>query len=142
MEVVTVKLKLGTRAVKARPRGYEPTKSTWLAGCMAALAPSDSVFMDFEALWASPATGIPKSLSVTDYQAIYLQIQMSPAVISLHEAEVSHSLAAMCLGKLDLVQEHSYMALAPGSQEVLTFVAPEGLYAPPHGFEGTSNANF
>ena len=54
VEPMRVQLKPGATTVKAKPRRYDPGKSSWLASCMAALLAFGLVFINVQAVWSSP----------------------------------------------------------------------------------------
>ena len=65
VEPMRVQLKPQAQAVKARPRRYDPVKTGWLASCIAALVAFGLLVRNIQAVWASPATAVPKrTLSV------------------------------------------------------------------------------
>ena len=73
VEPMRVQLKPGATTVKAKPRRYDPVKSSWLASCMAALLAFGLVFINVQAVWSSPAMAVPKGDSfrlVSDYKAV------------------------------------------------------------------------
>ena len=79
-----VQLKPGATTVKAKPRRYDPGKSSWLASCMAALMAFGLVFINVQAVWSSPAMAVPKGDSfrlVSDYKAVNEQVEKSPGVM-------------------------------------------------------------
>ena len=55
-----VQLKPGASAVKAKPRRYDPVKTSRLATCVAALLPFGFVFRNLQAVWSSPAMAVTK----------------------------------------------------------------------------------
>ena len=57
---VRVQLKPGASAVKAKPRRYDPVKTSWLASCVAALLAFGLVFRNLQAVWSSSAMAVPK----------------------------------------------------------------------------------
>ena len=66
---------------------------------------------------------------VSDYQAVNSQVEQSPGVMSNQE-DMRELLEAKCFGKLDLLQGYWQMPSAPEAQEVITVVAPDGLFTP------------
>ena len=46
--------------MKAKPRRYDPVKTSWLASCVAALLAFRLVFRNLQAVWSSPAMAVPK----------------------------------------------------------------------------------
>ncbi|CAM9632726.1 unnamed protein product [Sphacelaria rigidula] len=48
VEPMRVTLKPGAAAVKAKPREYDPVKSSWLASCMGAFVAFGSVFTNLQ----------------------------------------------------------------------------------------------
>ena len=59
-----VQLKTGAFAVKAKPRRYDPVKTSWLASCVAALLAFGLVFRNLQAVGSSTAMTVPKKHSV------------------------------------------------------------------------------
>ena len=55
-----VQLKPGASTVKARPRRYDPVKTSWLASCVAALLAFGIVFRHLQAVDSSTAMAVPK----------------------------------------------------------------------------------
>ena len=120
------------QAVKARPRRYDPVKTGGLASCIAALAVFGLIVRNIQAVWASPAMAVPTRDTfrlVSDYQAVNSQVEQSPGVMSNQE-DMRELLEAKCFGKLDLLQGYWQMPSAPEAQEVITVVAPDGLFTP------------
>ena len=73
VEPVRVQLKPGASAVKAKPRRYDPVKTSRLASCVAAMLAFGLVFQTLQAVWSTPAMAVPKNdsfLSVSDYKAV------------------------------------------------------------------------
>ena len=60
VEPMRVQLKPGASAVKAKPRRYDPVKTSWLASCVAALLAFGLVLRNLQAVWSSPAMAVPK----------------------------------------------------------------------------------
>ena len=70
--------------MKAKPRRYDPVKTSWLASCVAALLAFGLVFRNLQAVWSSPAMAVPKKDSfrwVSDYKAVNEQVEKSPGVM-------------------------------------------------------------
>jgi len=61
VEPLKVTLKRDAQPVKARPRSYNPQKSSWIAACFATLVALGLVFVNMQAIWASPAMFVPKA---------------------------------------------------------------------------------
>ena len=64
VEQLRVQLKPGASAVKAKPRRYDPVKTSWLASCVAALLAFELLFRNLQAVGSSPAMAVPKRDSV------------------------------------------------------------------------------
>ena len=80
-----VHLKPQAQAVKARPRRYDPVKTGWLASFIAALGAFGLLVRNTQAVWASPATAVPKRDTfrlVSDYQAVNAQVEQTPKVMT------------------------------------------------------------
>ena len=60
VEPMRVQMKPGASAVKAKPRRYDPVKTSWLASCVAALLAFGLVFRNLQAVWSSSAMAVPK----------------------------------------------------------------------------------
>ena len=60
VEPMRIQLKPGAPAVKAKPRWYDPVKTSWLASCVAAPLAFGLVFRNLQAVWSSPAMAVPK----------------------------------------------------------------------------------
>ncbi|CAN0485958.1 unnamed protein product, partial [Hapterophycus canaliculatus] len=60
VEPMRVQLKPQAKAVKGKPRRYNPVKTGWLASCIAALVAFGLLVHNIQAVWASPATAVPK----------------------------------------------------------------------------------
>ena len=60
VEPMRVQLKPGASAVKAKPRRYDPVKTSWLASCVTALLAFGLVFRNLQAVWSSLAKVVPK----------------------------------------------------------------------------------
>ncbi|CAN0174500.1 unnamed protein product, partial [Scytosiphon promiscuus] len=60
VEPMKVQLKPQAKAVKAKPRRYNPVKTGWLASCIAALVAFGLLVHNIQAVWASPAMAVPK----------------------------------------------------------------------------------
>ena len=72
-----VQLKPGASVVKAKPRRYDPVKTSWLASCVAVLLSFGLVFRNLKAVLSSPAMAVPKQDSfrlVSDYKAVNEQV--------------------------------------------------------------------
>ena len=72
VEPMHVQLKPGASAVKAKPRRYDPVKTSWLASYVAALLAFGLVFRNLQAVWSCPAMAVPKKdyfRLVSDYKA-------------------------------------------------------------------------
>ena len=72
-----VHLKPEVSTVKAKPRRYDPVKTSWLALCVAALLAFGLVFRNLQAVWSSPAMTVPKKNSfrlMSDYKAVNEQV--------------------------------------------------------------------
>ena len=99
MEPMRVQLKPGSSAVKAKPRRYDPVKTSWLASCVSALLAFGLVFQN-QAVWSSPAMAVPKKDSfrlVSDYKAVNEQMEKSPGVMPNQEADMVDLLSARFL---------------------------------------------
>ncbi|CAN0492248.1 unnamed protein product, partial [Hapterophycus canaliculatus] len=73
MEPMRVQLKPHAKAVKGKPRRYNPVKTGWLASCIAAVVAFGLLVHNIQAVWASPAMAVPKRDAfrlVSDYQAV------------------------------------------------------------------------
>ncbi|CAN0493582.1 unnamed protein product, partial [Hapterophycus canaliculatus] len=106
VEPMRVQWKPQVKAVKSKPRRYNPMKTGWLASCIAALVAFDLLVHNIQAVWASPAMAVPKRDTfrlVSDYQAVNSQVEQSPAVMPNHE-DMRDLLGAKYFGKLDLLQ--------------------------------------
>ena len=117
-----VQLKPGTSAVKAKPRRYDPVKSSWLASCVAALLAFGLVFRNLQVVWSSPAMAVPKQDSfrlMSDYKAVNEQVEKSPGVMPNQEADMVDLLSARFFGELDLLQGYWQMPLAEEAREIL-----------------------
>ena len=80
-----VQLKPGASAVKAKPRRYDPVKTSWLASCVVALLAFGLVFRNLQAVWSIPAMAVPKKdlfRLVSDYKACLLYTSPSPRDLS------------------------------------------------------------
>ncbi|CAN0043371.1 unnamed protein product [Sphacelaria rigidula] len=105
-----VTLKPGAAAVKAKPRRYDPVKSSWLASGMGALVAFGLVFRNLQAVWSSPAMAVAKKDSfrlVSDYGATNDQVEKSPGVMPSQESDMIDLSSARCFGKSDLLQGNS-----------------------------------
>ena len=60
VEPMRVQMKPGASAVKAKPRRYDPVKTSWLAWCVVALLAFRLVFRNLQAVWSSPEMAVPK----------------------------------------------------------------------------------
>ena len=58
VEPMRVQLKPGASAAKAKPRRYDPVKTSWLASFVAALLAFGLVFRNLQAVWSSPALAV------------------------------------------------------------------------------------
>ncbi|CAM9924409.1 unnamed protein product, partial [Sphacelaria rigidula] len=97
VEPMRVTLKPGAAAVKAKPRRYDPVKSSWLASCMGALVAFGLVFRNLQAVWSSPAMAGPKKDSfrlVSDYGAVNHQVEKPPGVMPNQESDMIDPLSA------------------------------------------------
>ena len=142
VETMRLTLKPQAKAVKAKPRRYDPVKTGWIATCITALLAFGLVFKNIQAVWASPAMAVPKRDTfrlVSDYQAVNAQIEQFPGGMPSQE-DMKELLGANCFGKLDLLQGYWQMPLAPDAQEVFTIAAPEGLFTPTRVPQGVLNA--
>ena len=91
----------------ARPRVYNPIKTTWLAACMASLAGLGLVFLNIQAVWASAAIDTPKKggvRMVSDFRAANLQVEKVPGLTPDQEANMAKLSEARFEGSLDLLQ--------------------------------------
>ena len=143
VEPMRVQLKPGATTVKAKPRRYDPGKSSWLASCMAALMAFGLVFINVQAVWSSPAMAVPKGDSfrlVSDYKAVNEQVEKSPGVMPNQESDMLDLLSAKFFGKLDLLQGYWQMPLAEEAQEIFTITTPFGMYTPRRVPQGVLNA--
>ena len=57
VEPMHVQLKPGASAVKAKPRRYDPVKTSWWASCVAALLAFGLVFRNLQAVWFQSGDG-------------------------------------------------------------------------------------
>ena len=90
VEPKRVQLERGASAVNAKPRRYDPVKTSWLASCVAALLAFGLVFRNLQVVWSSPAMAVPKYYSfrlVSDYKAVNEQVT-SPGVMPNQEADM------------------------------------------------------
>ena len=126
VEPMRVQLKPGASAVKAKPRRYDPVKTSWLASCVAALLAFGLVFRNLQAVWSSPAMAVPKKDSfrlVSDYKAVNEQVEKSPGVMPNQEADMVDLLSARFFDKSDLLQGYWQMPLAEEAREMGLFAA-------------------
>ena len=97
-----VQLKSGASALKAKPRRYDPVKTSWLASCVTALLAFGLVFRNLQAVWSRPAMAVPKKDSfrlVSDYKAVNEHVEKSPGVMPNQEAEMFDLSSARFFGK-------------------------------------------
>eukprot|EP00903_Cladosiphon_okamuranus_P015275 g14116.t1 len=134
----------GSRAVKARPREYNPEKTMWLTSCLATLVALGMLFLNPQAVWASAVMALPKSGGtyrlVSDFRAVNKVVEKNPGVMPNLEASMQRLGKATCYGSLDMLQGYWQMPLAPASQEIFTIVGPGGLYTPTRVPQGVLNA--
>ena len=89
VEPMRVQLKPGASAVKAKPRRYDPVKTSWLASCVAALLAFGLVFRNLQEVWSSPAMVVPKMDSFRLVsKAVNEQVEKSPGVMPNQEADM------------------------------------------------------
>eukprot|EP00752_Nemacystus_decipiens_P002718 g2537.t1 len=107
----------GARAVKARLRTYNPTKTAWWTLCLTTLVAMGMLFLNPQAVWASAAMVLEKSGGkhrlVSDFRAINKTVEKSPAPMPNQEAEMQRMGQATCYGSLDMLQGYWQMPLAP-----------------------------
>ena len=128
-----VQLKPGASAVKAKPRWYDPVKTSWLASCAAALLVFGLVFRNLQAVWSSPAMAVPKKdsfLVVSDSKAVNEQVEKSQGVMPNQEADMVDLLSGRFVRKLNLNQGYWQMPLAEEAREIFTITTPFGLFIP------------
>ena len=97
VEPMRVQLKPRTSAVKAKPRRYDPVKTSWLASCGEALLAFGLVFRNLQAVWSSPVMAVPKQDSLNDYKAVNEQVEKSSGVMPNQEADMVDLLSARVL---------------------------------------------
>ena len=97
VEPMHVQLKPGASAVKAKPRRYDPVKTSWLASCVAALLAFGLVLRNLQAVWSGPAMALPKndSFRLVSYKAVNEQVEKSPGVMPNQEADMVDLLSAL-----------------------------------------------
>eukprot|EP00903_Cladosiphon_okamuranus_P006086 g5996.t1 len=143
VEPMRVQRKSGARAVKARPRTYNPAKTAWLTTCLATLVAMGLLYLNKQAVWASAVMATPKKNSyrmVGDFRGVNNAVEKSPGVMPNREESMHRLSEATCYGSLDMLQGYWQMPLAPDSQEIFTIVGPGGLYTPTRVPQGVLNA--
>eukprot|EP00752_Nemacystus_decipiens_P002232 g2117.t1 len=140
----------GARAVKARSRTYNPTKTTWLTLCLTTLVAMEMLFLNPQAVWASAAMALEKSGGKhrlvskhrlgSDFRAVNRTVEKSPAPMPNQEAEMLRMGQATCYGSLAMWQGYWQMPLAPESQQMFTIASPGGLITPTLVPQGVLNA--
>ena len=103
-----VQLKPGTSAVKAKPRRYDPVKTSWLASFVAALLAFGFVSRNPQAVRSSPAMAVPKKDS-------FCLVSNYKAVMPNQEAGMVDLLSSRFFGKLDLLQGYWQMPFGGGA---------------------------
>ena len=95
-------LKPEAKVVKARGLAYSPIKTAWLVTFIGSLVALGLVFRNIQAT-ASAAKTVPKAggfYLVSDYRAVYKQIEKVPGVMPNQEAGMANLRGTTCFGKL------------------------------------------
>ena len=133
VELLRVTLKSGAWPVRARPRVYNPVKTTWLAACTASSAALALVFFDMQAAWASAAMAMPKKggfCLVRNFRAANQRVEKVPGEMPNQEASMAKPSNAQFYGSLVILQGYWQSPLAPEAEEIFTIATPGGLYTP------------
>ena len=118
-------------------------KTSWLASCVAALLAFGLVFQNLQAVWFSPAMAVPKKDSfrlVSGYKAVREQVEKSPGVMPIQEADMVNLLSARFFGKLDLFQGNWQMPWVEEALEIFTIATPLDSFTPTRVPQGVLNA--
>ena len=132
VESLRVTLKPGVRPVNARPRVYNPIKTTWSAACMALSAALGlvSIFRPCGPvqLWLRQQKGGVGVVS--DFWAANQQVENVPGVMTNQEASMAKLSEDRIYVSLDFLQGCWQCPLAPDAQEIFTIAALDGLCTP------------
>lgn len=133
VEPLFVTLKRGARAVKAHGRKHSPAKASWLAACVASLVALGLVFLNPQAVWASPAMAVTKKGNqrfASDYRAANSQFEKVPEVMPDQEVESDRLRGTCVFGKPDMLQGYWRCPLSVEAQQIFTIAIPMDLYTP------------